>query len=414
MDNNTLNSKSVLRLALLINMLSVGTLMMVMPLGPDLVRDIGFQGEHIGYISGGATLGSAIVGFLLAPLLDRYDRRSALTLFLFLRSVLILICGFAATPEQLLLLFVAAGCFSGPLSGLIMAAVIDVTQVAERGRAMAFVASGFSLAAIIIVPVSLQMSQWLSWQSTFFLFGTMGLMMAMAVQLYMPSLQPHSPLPTTTTTATNGARASGLSAMIWSTPFLLAMGMMAVSLFGHFLLVPNLSTYFQFNLGFPRDEISYLYLLGGLMSIVAMRYSGRMMDKGFGQTALFGLSAVVAVVVYYGFVSEGADKLVYLIFILFMALSSARSAVLAAFTSRVPPPQFRAAFMTYQSTMSNLAAGAASVMSSLYLVSGKDHQLLGLDTLAALTMVSALTVPLLACWFIPALKQSQASQHAPG
>lgn len=52
MDSNTLNAKSVLRLALLINMLSVGTLMMVMPLGPDLVRDIGLQGEHIGYISG--------------------------------------------------------------------------------------------------------------------------------------------------------------------------------------------------------------------------------------------------------------------------------------------------------------------------------------------------------------------------
>ncbi|MEI8596428.1 hypothetical protein [Photobacterium sp. Hal280] len=65
MDSNTLNAKSVLRLALLINMLSVGTLMMVMPLGPDLVRDIGLQGEHIGYISGGATFGSAIIGFFL-------------------------------------------------------------------------------------------------------------------------------------------------------------------------------------------------------------------------------------------------------------------------------------------------------------------------------------------------------------
>ncbi|KKD01602.1 MFS transporter [Photobacterium halotolerans] len=409
MDSNTLNAKSVLRLALLINMLSVGTLMMVMPLGPDLVRDIGLQGEHIGYISGGATFGSAIIGFLLAPVLDRYDRRAALTLFLLLRSVLIALCGLATTPEQLLLLFIAAGCFSGPLSGLIMASVLDVTKIAERGRAMAFVASGFSLAAIIIVPASLLLAQWLNWQMTFFFFGGLGLILAGAVRICMPSLVPPSQ-----TSAQPLTQSDGLSGMIRSMPFILAMAMMGISLFGHFLLVPNLSAYFQFNLGFPRDEISYLYLLGGIMSILAMRYSGRMMDKGSGQAALFGLSAIVAAVVYYGFVSDSSDKWVYLIFMVLMASSSARSAVLAAFTSRVPPPQYRAAFMTYQSTVSNLAAGAASIMGSVYLTSGPGHQLFGLDTLATATMVSAIAVPLLVCWFIPSLKQAQVSQQAPG
>ncbi|WP_036759719.1 MFS transporter [Photobacterium halotolerans] len=409
MDSNTLNAKSVLRLALLINMLSVGTLMMVMPLRPDLVRDIGLQGEHIGYISGGATFGSAIIGFFLAPVLDRYDRRAALTLFLLLRSVLIALCGLATTPEQLLLMFIAAGCFSGPLSGLIMASVLDVTKVAERGRAMAFVASGFSLAAIIIVPASLLLAQWLNWQMTFFFFGGMGLILAVAVRICIPSLLPQQHMP-----GSPVALSAGLSGMIGSMPFLLAMAMMGSSLFGHFLLVPNLSAYFQFNLGFPRDEISYLYLLGGIMSILAMRYSGRMMDKGSGQTALLGLSAIVAAVVYYGFVSDSSDKWVYLIFMILMASSSARSAVLAAFTSRVPPPQYRAAFMTYQSTVSNLAAGVASIVGSIYLVSGPEHQLLGLDTLATVTIVSTFAVPLLACWFIPLLKQVQVSQQTPG
>ncbi|OOE85819.1 hypothetical protein BZG73_06855 [Salinivibrio siamensis] len=409
MDSNTLNAKPVLRLALLINMLSVGTLMMVMPLGPDLVRDIGLKGEHIGYISGGATFGSAIIGFFLAPVLDRYDRRVALTLFLLLRSVLIALCGLATEPKQLLLIFIAAGCFSGPLSGLIMASVLDVTNVAERGRAMAFVASGFSLAAIIIVPASLMLAQWMGWQVTFFFFGGMGVILAVAVRIYMPSLVPQASAMTSPT-----MRSAGLSKMIGSTPFVLAMAMMGLTLFGHFLLVPNLSAYFQFNLDFPRNEISYLYLLGGVMSILAMRYSGRMMDKGSGQPVLFGLSVIVAMVVYYGFISDSTDKWVYLIFMILMASSSARSAVLAAFTSRVPPPQYRAAFMTYQSTVSNLAAGSAGIVSSIYLVSGSANQLVGLDKLATMTIISALAVPLLVCWFIPSLKQSQTSQQVPG
>ncbi|OOE55431.1 MFS transporter [Salinivibrio kushneri] len=409
MDRNALNAKPVLRLALLINMLSVGTLMMVMPLGPDLVRDIGLKGEHIGYISGGATFGSAIIGFFLAPVLDRYDRRAALTFFLLLRSLLIALCGLATAPEQLLLIFIAAGCFSGPLSGLIMASVLDVTHVAERGKAMAFVASGFSLAAIIIVPASLMLAQWMSWQMTFFFFGGMGVVLAIAVRMYMPSLLPQKSETTPTT-----VRAAGLAQMTGSTPFVLAMTMMGLTLFGHFLLVPNLSAYFQFNLDFPRNEISYLYLFGGVMSILAMRYSGKMMDKGSGQRVLFALSAIVAIVVYYGFVSDSTDKWVYLIFMILMASSSARSAILAAFTSRVPPPQYRAAFMTYQSTVSNLAAGSAGIVSSIYLVSGPANQLVGLDTLATMTIVSALVVPLLVCWFVPSLKQSQRSTQVPG
>ena len=53
------STPAAIHLALLINMLSMGCMMMVMPLGPELVTRLGMLPEQTGYFSGGATLGAA-------------------------------------------------------------------------------------------------------------------------------------------------------------------------------------------------------------------------------------------------------------------------------------------------------------------------------------------------------------------
>ena len=397
MENKANPQGILLRLALLINMLSVGTLMMVMPLGPDLVRDIGLAGEQIGLISGGATLGSAVIGFLVAPYLDRYERKKALILFLIARSVLILLCSWSESSQQLIATFILAGCFSGPLSGLVMASVIDATKVEERGKAMAFVASGFSLAAILVVPASLFIAQWFSWQIAFVLSGVLGLLLSAGLLIYFPSSATTSP---SQKTVGHNQQAPELKLMLLSLPFILSICMTGIAMFGHFLLVPNISTYFQFNLAFPREEISYLYFLGGIASILAMRWSGKLLDKGYLKATLFGLSLLVAVVVYSGFIFQPQVIVIYLIFILFMASSAARSAMVTALVSRCPPPHFRAAFMSYQSTASNIAAGIASMVSSQYLSTGADNQLVGVEQLAVITIFCSLVIPIFTVFFL--------------
>lgn len=82
-------------LAMLINMLSLGSLMMVMPLGPDLVRELGIPASHVGYISGGATLSAALSAVITAPWLDRFARKPSLVLLLVMRFALLLGCALA-------------------------------------------------------------------------------------------------------------------------------------------------------------------------------------------------------------------------------------------------------------------------------------------------------------------------------
>lgn len=83
---------SAIRLAMLVNMLSMGSMMMVMPLGPDLVTSLGMAPEQTGYFSGGATLGAALMGLIAAPWLDRVNRKPALLMLLTLRFLLLMAC----------------------------------------------------------------------------------------------------------------------------------------------------------------------------------------------------------------------------------------------------------------------------------------------------------------------------------
>ncbi len=76
-------NKLVIRLAFLINIISLGGFMMVVPLGPDLVDSINFNPAHIGYLIGGTMFGSAAMTWLLAGHLDKYDRKSELLYFYF-------------------------------------------------------------------------------------------------------------------------------------------------------------------------------------------------------------------------------------------------------------------------------------------------------------------------------------------
>ncbi len=168
---SVVSTPAAIHLALLINMLSMGSMMMVMPLGPDLVTSLGMLPEQTGDFSGGATLAAALMGLIAAPWLDRVNRKPALLALLTLRFVLLMACAWAEESQTLLVLFILSGCVAGPLSAILMAAVLDLVPPSERGRRLAYVGMAFSLAAILVVPAALTLAQWPGWQSPFLLFG---------------------------------------------------------------------------------------------------------------------------------------------------------------------------------------------------------------------------------------------------
>ena len=381
------STPAAIHLALLINMLSMGCMMMVMPLGPELVTRLGMLPEQTGYFSGGATLGAALLGLLAAPWLDRVNRKPALLVLLVLRFLLLMACALAEDSQTLLLLFILSGCVAGPLGAILMAAVQDLVPPAERGRRLAYVGMAFSLAAILIVPAALVLAQWSGWQSPFLLFGAGGLLLALLCAIWLPSL------PVNRAPAGQGMRQLLGSPLCQGALFILCLQM-----FGHFLLIPHFANYFQFNLGFPREQIASLYLCGGLASMATMRLCGGWIDQGRAQGAILLTSLALALITLVGFALPAGLPL-YLLFTLFMALSSARASTTLAVTAAIPAPHQRAAFMSFQGSVTNVAAGLGSLFSARYLVSDEGGALHGFPTLAWINIACTL-VACAGVWFL--------------
>ncbi|WP_045855523.1 MFS transporter [Teredinibacter purpureus] len=378
--------KQALWLALLINMISTGTLMMVMPMGPDFVIDLGMAPDHIGYLAGGATFGAALFGFLLAPSLDGFNKKWALIAFFSGKFSVLLACAWAASSEQLIMLYILSSCFGGPATGLLLASIIDITAPEQRGRAIAMVASGFSLAAIFSVPLGLLLSQWLSWRGSFICFASIGLVLMLAVAWGFPSL-PRAPV--------RKAPWENMRHLMANIAVRWAMAFAFVQMFGHFFLIPHLSSYFQFNVGFARSEIPLLYFVGGLCSLGALHVAGRKVDKGEGMRLFGWTTGAVCVAAVLGFgVFSGVEVLsvsaLYIGFALFMAASSARTNIASAMLSKIPSPQQRGAFSAIQGALGNSAAGIASMLSVVVLTENNAGQLSGFPVLLGVMCVCSM------------------------
>lgn len=368
---------AAIHLAMLINLLSIGSLMMVMPLAPDLVRHLGMQATHVGYISGAATLASALSMAFAAPWLDSLKRKPALVVLLALRFALLLCCAMATNEHQLILLFVLSGLIAGPMSALLMASMLDIIAPAERGRKLAYIGMGFSIAAIVVVPLALELALRWGWQAPFIFFGGLGLLLALLCQLLLqvPQYAPHP---------------KGSVLPLLKSPLCLgALAITTLQISGHFLLVPHFSNYFQFNLDFPREQIGLLFLCGGLASLVAMRLAGVSLDRGQVVPVILLSSGGLALTTWLGFASP-VGLPIYLVFVLFMATSAVRTNSSMTIAAGIPAPHQRAAFMAFQGTVSNVAAGLGSLFSALYLTADANNHLQGFNQLSGFYVVVGL------------------------
>lgn len=371
-------------LAFAIHLVSLGGFMMLMPLGPDLTRSLQLPSEQIGLLTGWATLVAAGCGLLVAPWLDRPNRRTVLLVCLTGKSLLLACAAQAEHLSSLYLNYLLSAALAGPLSAVLMAAVLDVTPGPQRGRAMALLGAAFPLAAILLVPLALQTAIWFSWRWSFGLFVVAGLLLSLAALKLMPSLPGHA-----------SAGLANMRQLLRQRDCQLAVAMIAVTMAGHFLLIPNLSAYFQFNLGFAREQISLLYAVGGVVSLVLLQFTGRLADQGYQSWLVYGCSGLMACAVLAGIVWSMLS--VWLFFCLLMATSAVRSAVLMGSFSDIPAPMQRAVFMSLLGTVSNLAAGAGSVFAAAWL--GNNAQQLtgfgGLGVINVLAIAGGLVIWLL-------------------
>lgn len=379
-----LSERALVALIALVQFVNIVDFMMVMPLGPDFARALGIDPSNIGLLGGAYTLAAAATGIAGARWFDGYDRRVVLTWSLVGLGIGTLAAALASSLTGLLVARVLAGAFGGPATAIASAIVADAVPVERRGRALAVVMGAFPFAAVLGVPLGLELARLGNWQTPFIVLGLLILATAAFTHWRLPPQRGHLD-----TAAVPGA----LRDLMWSPLGQAAFLVMALTMFGRFLVVPNLSAWLQFNLEVPRADISLLYLVGGVASFVAMRFAGWAVDRHGAVRVAWLACAMLVVVLVGGFLPEPPWLSPLVMFSLFMMAAAASGVANTTTISKVPGPQQRAGFMAGISACQHLACSAGALLSAAMLSATPDGALVGMTAVVVLALLLALLQP---------------------
>jgi predicted MFS family arabinose efflux permease len=373
-----------LEIALLIaavQFINILEFMMIAPLGPDLAKALKFDVSKMGLVTGSYTGAAVLSGIAGAFFLERFDRRSALAV-----AMSGLVCGtftggLATGMGSLMAARILAGSFGGPATAISFSIIADMIPVERRGKAMGIVLSAFSISSIAGVPIGLELARRGGWQVPFFAVAGLGLIVTGIVIVLLPPLRKHLEL----------RSEASFRGLLRPTVYLSYAMTFTVMLAG-FILIPNLSAYTQGNLHFPRKDLSYLYLAGGLLSIVTINVVGRIVDRvGSFVVGTFATIAF-AILLEIGFIHYLPIPTV-LLFMTFMFSMNVRNVAYNTLTTKVPSAAERARFMSGQSAVQSLASTAGALLSAAILTKGPNESLVHVDVLAWISLGLTITLP---------------------
>jgi predicted MFS family arabinose efflux permease len=383
--------------------------MIVMPLGPDFAKALDIPLTHLGWIGGSYTLAAAIAGVAGASYLERFGRRAALCTCLVGLTLATLAGAGAWGLGSLLVARLLAGACGGPATALGYTIIADVVPPERRGRAMGIVLGSFSIASVLGVPLGLELARLAGWRAPFLAIAGLTLLSLLLARVFLPRLEGHLDRPPETWLA------GGFTRFVSDRATLLALAGTALLMAGIFALIPHLSAYFQFNLGYPRARLGLLYLVGGGVSFVAMQVGGRMVDR-FGSVGVVLVgSLLLALDLLFGFIHKPSWMPAMAIFVGMMLGNSVRAVAFSALSTRVPPPRERARFLSVQSSVQHGASALGAVLSTLFLSEGSDHRLYGITGVAIFALIMVAIVPALVAAIAAEVRRREQSalEHRP-
>jgi predicted MFS family arabinose efflux permease len=360
--------------------------MMVMPLGPDLSQALSFTPSHLGWVGGSYTAAASLSGLISSFFLDRFDRKTALSWSLFGLALSTLLGGITTNFESLLFARVLAGVFGGPAAALTFSMATDATPPERRGRAMGALMSAFSIASILGVPTGLELARIGGWRLPFFAVGALAFVVLAVAMKWIPSMRGHIAR-ALQDRPWESTRALLRKKEVWYAYLCVSAGMAA-----GFMVIPNIASYFQFNLGFPREKLGLLYLAGGSASFVLMLLSGRVVDRvGGAVVGAAGVSLFLATI-YFGYYLDTPKFPLALLFVGFMSSMGVRSVASSALASRVPQAHERARFTSILSVFQHASSAAGAFFSAYLLTQDETGRLVGMPGVSLWSMGLAVFV----------------------
>ena len=373
---------------------SIVDFMVIMPLGPQLMRTLGITPAQFGLIVSSYTISAGIAGVLASTLVDRFGRKSAfLSLYVgFLVGTLF--CGVATSYAMLLAARVFTGAFGGVLGGMAMAIIGDVFPDARRGRATGVLMSSFSLASVFGVPFGLFLGTKFDWHAPFLMLVLLGLPVLFSGLWVLPPLRDHL--------AKGRVATWDRLVETYTHPnHLRAFALVTTLMLGTFMVVPFISPYFVSNVGLTEAQLPWIYVGGGICSLISSPLIGRWADF-WGKLKVYRIIAPASALIMLIITTlprVGLPLAVASVSVLMVTNSGRMIAAMAMINASVEP-RLRGGFMSAYSSVQHVASGLGAFLAGLILVEGPDRTLHNYGWVGVLGMASTL----LSMWFAGRLR----------
>jgi MFS transporter, DHA1 family, inner membrane transport protein len=324
-------------------------------------------------------------GLTVALFIDRFDRKQFL-LFAYIGFVIgTLACGFANSYGLLLGARIVAGLFGGIIGAQVLSIIADMFVYERRGRAMGAVMGGFAAASILGVPLSLYLTNIFknNWHVPFLLIGSLGIFFIPLLLRFIPRMTGHI--------QNNANHVSPFTALITVCKVqsqrraLIFSGLLMM---GHFLIIPFINPYLEFNKGFSKDLTPMIYLVGGIASMLAAIYLGRIADKK-GKLSVFSLSVFFSLfmVLIITRMPNVPFILVLLFFAIWFIVATGRIVTAQAMISEVVTPEQRGSFMSINGSIQQLGSGLAALFAGIIVSTEKSGKIINYNWVGYLSIV---------------------------
>ena len=358
--------------------------MIVMPLGPQLMRTLEIGPAEFGLIVSSYTFAAGAAGLVASSIIDRFARR---TTFMFLYAGFLLgtlLCALAPTYEALLTARILTGAFGGILGGMAMAIIGDVFPEHKRGRATGSLMTGFSLASVAGVPLGLFFGTNYGWQVPFFGLALGGIPVLLLTPLALPPLDAHvgklhaHPLRSVVETFSHANH-------------LKAFALIVALMIGGFAVFPYLSAYLVANVGMTEQQLPLVYIVGGALTLIAAPIVGRLADR-HGKLKVFRLIAPGSAILLVAITHLGAAPLIVAVgvFGALMVCNVGRMIPAMAMVTSSVEPRRRGAFLSANSSVQHIAGGLGAYLGGIIVTQSADGKLEHFGTVGWIAAASTL------------------------
>lgn len=394
-----------------VNFTHIMDFMIMMPLGNFLIPHFDISAQQFSFLIAVYPISAFTASLSTAFFVDRFDRKKVL-LFAYSGFLLgTLLCALAPTFILLMSARIISGLFGGLIGAQVLSIVADLVPFARRGRAMGIVMAAFSVASVFGVPFGLYLSNFISWHAPFFFVVGIGVIVLSLLIRYLPSMTAHL------------AESKDLNKL---NPLLMIKGIFsdknqrlaillsASLMLGHFLIIPFLNPFMEFNVGFTKDQTPLIYLVGGAVTLFSSPIIGRLADK-YGKFKVFSYLVLMAVIPISLITNMPRIPFYFVLCItgFWFVVSTGRIIPAQAIISEVVPGNKRGSFMNINASIQQLAVGTASLLAGTIVVKTPDDKILNYDITGYISIAVILSCLYTAYRLNKAMKfkETQKSMH---